>query len=172
MGGTPQARSPAEIAIQTLDGRTRTRHARRRRRSARAVVAANHAIIRAAREGIGRARAWAPPCTAAMLSGNERLVIAQVGDSRAYLLHEGTPAAASPATIQPHGRLHRSQARSRPKKRASHPQRSVITRALGQRPVAPYPIIYEMNVSAGDRLLLCSDGLSGMVDDSETGRAS
>ena len=55
---------------------------------ARAVVAANHAVIRAAAEGSGR-KGMGTTMTCAMLSG-KRLVVAQVGDSRAYLLHECT----------------------------------------------------------------------------------
>ena len=46
-----------------------------------------------------------------------------------------------------------------------HPQRSVITRALGSDATVE-PDIYVLRVSTGDRLLLCSDGLSGMVQDS------
>lgn len=52
-----------------------------------AVEEANLAIIRAAREGVGRA-GMGCTCTAAMLE-KDKLVIAQVGDSRAYLLHKG-----------------------------------------------------------------------------------
>ena len=86
MGGHAAGEVASEIAIQTLvanapetpDGDD----------LARAVVAANHAIIRAVHEGIGR-KGMGTTMTAAMLSG-KRLVIAQVGDSRAYLLHEGT----------------------------------------------------------------------------------
>lgn len=158
MGGHAAGEVASEIAIQTLvanapetpDGDD----------LARAVVAANHAIIRAVHEGIGR-KGMGTTMTAAMLSG-KRLVIAQVGDSRAYLLHEGS--------LQRITRDHSLMAdlidsgQITPEEAKTHPQRSVITRALGSDP-STLPDIYEMNVSAGDRLLLCSDGLSGMVDD-------
>ena len=158
MGGHAAGEVASEIAIQTLvanapdtpDGDN----------LARAVVAANHAIIRAVHEGIGR-KGMGTTMTAAMLSG-KRLVIAQVGDSRAYLLHEGS--------LQRITRDHSLMAdlidsgQITPEEAKTHPQRSVITRALGSDP-STLPDIYEMNVSAGDRLLLCSDGLSGMVDD-------
>ena len=52
-----------------------------------AVVAANRAVLQGVHEGVGR-EGMGTTCTAAMLEG-ERLVIAQVGDSRAYLLHQG-----------------------------------------------------------------------------------
>ena len=46
-----------------------------------------------------------------------------------------------------------------------HPSRSVITRALGSDPDM-YADHFTLNVSAGDRVIICSDGLSGMVEDS------
>ncbi|MDO5042140.1 MAG: Stp1/IreP family PP2C-type Ser/Thr phosphatase [Slackia sp.] len=159
MGGHAAGEVASEIAIQTLvanapetpDGDD----------LARAVVAANHAVIRAAIEGIGR-KGMGTTMTAAMLVG-KRLVVAQVGDSRAYLMHEGslqriTRDHSLMADLIESGQITAEEARV-------HPQRSVITRALGSDP-STLPDIYEMNVAAGDRLLLCSDGLSGMVDDS------
>ena len=128
----------------------------------RAVQAANHAILKAAHEGRGR-EGMGTTCTAAMLEG-ERLVIAQVGDSRAYLLHKGK--------IQQLTRDHSLMAdlieagQITPEEARVHPQRSVITRALGSDP-RTVADLYEINVDAGDRLLLCSDGLSGMVLDQD-----
>ena len=101
--------------------------------------------------------------TAAMLEG-ERLVIAQVGDSRAYLLHQGklqqlTRDHSLMADMIEAGQLTPEEART-------HPQRSVITRALGS-DAHLHPDIYEINVETGDRLLICSDGLSGMIFDDQ-----
>lgn len=129
---------------------------------ARAVDEANWAIIRAAQEGKGRA-GMGTTCTAAMMEG-ERLVIAQVGDSRAYLLHHGklqqlTRDHSLMADMIESGQLTEEEARV-------HPRRSVITRALGSDPNM-HADIYELNVETGDRLLLCSDGLSGMLEDYE-----
>ncbi len=98
-----------------------------------------------------------------MLEG-ERLVIAQVGDSRAYLLHQGklqqlTRDHSLMADMIEAGQLTPEEART-------HPNRSVITRALGS-DAHLRPDIYEINVETGDRLLVCSDGLSGMVCDDE-----
>ncbi|OUO90617.1 protein phosphatase [Gordonibacter sp. An230] len=129
---------------------------------AHAVQEANRAVIRAAREGRGR-EGMGTTVTAAMLEG-ERLVIAQVGDSRAYLLHQGklqqlTRDHSLMADMIEAGQLTPEEART-------HPQRSVITRALGS-DLRLQPDIYEINVEAGDRLLICSDGLSGMVSDEE-----
>lgn len=127
-----------------------------------AVQEANRAIIHAAREGKGR-KGMGTTMTAAMLEG-ERLLVAQVGDSRAYLLHQGklqqlTRDHSLMADMIEAGQLTPEEART-------HPHRSVITRALGSDPYTK-PDLYEINVEAGDRLLICSDGLSGMVCDSD-----
>ncbi len=128
----------------------------------RAIEEANRAVIQAAREGRGR-QGMGTTMTAAMLEG-ERLVIAQVGDSRAYLLHQGK--------LQQLPRDHSLMAdmieagQLTPEEARTHPQRSVITRALGS-DAHLHPDIYEINVETGDRLLICSDGLSGMIFDDQ-----
>lgn len=127
-----------------------------------AVIRANAAIVRRSLEedqlvGMGTT------LTAAMAyQGN--LVFAQVGDSRGYLLHEGelrqvTSDHSWVAEMIRRGELTPAQA-------AVHPHRSVITRALGTEGVVE-PDIVQMLVAPEDRLLLCSDGLSGMVLDAE-----
>ena len=128
----------------------------------RAIEEANRAVIQAAREGRGR-QGMGTTMTAAMLEG-ERLVIAQIGDSRAYLLHQGklqqlTRDHSLMADMIEAGQLTPEEART-------HPQRSVITRALGS-DAHLHPDIYEINVETGDRLLICSDGLSGMIFDDQ-----
>ena len=128
----------------------------------RAIEEANRAVIQAAREGRGR-QGMGTTMTAARLEG-ERLVIAQVGDSRAYLLHQGklqqlTRDHSLMADMIEAGQLTPEEART-------HPQRSVITRALGS-DAHLHPDIYEINVETGDRLLICSDGLSGMIFDDQ-----
>ena len=128
----------------------------------RAIEEANRAVIQAAREGRGR-QGMGTTMTAAMLEG-ERLVIAQVGDSRAYLLHQGklqqlTRDHSLMADMIEAGQLTPEEART-------HPQRSVITRALGS-DAHLHPDIYEINVETGDRLLICSDGLSGIIFDDQ-----
>lgn len=160
MGGHAAGEVASEIAVTTIVERAP------RRPDAyelgQAVEAANLAIIHAAEEGKGRA-GMGTTCTAAMLE-NERLIIAQVGDSRAYLLHNGklqqiTRDHSLMADLIESGRITPDEARS-------HPQRSVITRALGSDPRTE-PDLYEINVNTGDRLLLCSDGLSTMLEDPE-----
>ena len=160
MGGHAAGEVASEIAVRVLselapehpDGEA----------IGRAIEEANRAVIQAAREGRGR-QGMGTTMTAAMLEG-ERLVIAQVGDSRAYLLHQGklqqlTRDHSLMADMIEAGQLTPEEART-------HPQRSVITRALGS-DAHLHPDIYEINVETGDRLLICSDGLSGMIFDDQ-----
>ncbi|MEG2459248.1 MAG: Stp1/IreP family PP2C-type Ser/Thr phosphatase [Raoultibacter sp.] len=160
MGGHAAGEVASEIAVTTMAEKA-PRHADVEALG-KAVEAANRAVILAAgqskeREGMGTT------VTSAILEG-ERLVIAQVGDSRAYLLHQGklqqlTRDHSLMADMIDAGQLTAEEARV-------HPNRSVITRALGSDPrmVAD---LYEINVEAGDRLLLCSDGLSAMLEDDQ-----
>ena len=160
MGGHAAGEVASEIAVNVIADRApATTDAAA---LGQAVEEANLAIIQAAREGVGRA-GMGCTCTAAMLE-NERLIVAQVGDSRAYLLHGGT--------LQQITRDHSLMAdfieagQITPEEARVHPQRSVITRALGSDP-RTQPDLFEINVNTGDRLLICSDGLTSMIEDYE-----
>jgi len=158
LGGHEAGEVASAIAVETLRD-----HAPRRpdaKALARAVKAANREVIRAAREGYGKA-GMGTTMTAAIVEGS-RIVLAHVGDSRAYLLHAGTLRQLTEdhsmvADMIRRGQLTEAEARY-------HPNRSVITRALGTDPnmVAD---TYEFTAESGDRLLLCSDGLTGMLED-------
>jgi serine/threonine protein phosphatase PrpC len=104
--------------------------------------------------------------TAALVDGAD-LVVAHVGDSRAYLLRAGRLR----QLTDDHslvGELVRRGALS-PGEAERHPQRSVITRALGAEPGVDIDVL-RVPAEAGDLLLLCTDGLSGMVPDGEIER--
>lgn len=157
MGGHAAGEVASEIAVRTVAERAPD-IADTAALSA-AVIEANNAVIAAARKK-GRA-GMGTTLTAAVVAG-ERLAIAQVGDSRAYLLHQNkmqqiTRDHSLMADMIEAGELTEEEARV-------HPKRSVITRALGSDP-GMQPDLYEINVAAGDRLLLCTDGLSNMIDD-------
>lgn len=160
MGGHAAGEIASEIAISVLAERV-PEHPDGEA-LARIVEEANREVLRASHDGRGR-EGMGTTMTAAMLEG-ERLIIAQVGDSRAYLMHQGklqqlTRDHSLMADMIEAGQLTPEEART-------HPQRSVITRALGSDPHLQ-PDIYEINVETGDRLLVCSDGLSGMVCDAD-----
>ena len=93
-----------------------------------------------------------------------QLHLAHVGDSRAYLLRANerisqltTDHTLVERLIQ-EGRLSRDEA-------ATHPQRNVITRAIGHEPTVEVEVLPPITLQEGDQILLCSDGLSGPVDD-------
>lgn len=96
----------------------------------------------------------------------ERIAIAHVGDTRAYLLRRGeltqlTHDHTFVQTLVDEGRITEEEA-------AVHPRRSIIMRALdGLNPVEPDLSVRESRV--GDRYLLCSDGMSGVMSAAEIG---
>lgn len=156
MGGHEAGEIASEITVNTL-AELAPSHLDAEGLTA-AVEAANYNVMKAPRQGIGR-DGMGTTLTAAMLEG-ERLLIAQVGDSRAYLLHKGhlqqiTRDHSLMADLIEAGQITPEEARV-------HPNRSVITRAIGS-DIHMRPDIYELNVDAGDRILLCSDGLSSMI---------
>lgn len=160
MGGHEGGEVASEIAVNTL---ARLAPAELDAEGlGRAVEEANLAVIQGARDGVGK-EGMGTTCTTAMLEG-EKLVVAQVGDSRAYLLHNGvlqqiTRDHSVVADLVESGEISASEART-------HQWRSYITRALGLDPYMQADL-YEINVATGDRLMLCSDGLYSMVSDEE-----
>ncbi len=97
--------------------------------------------------------------TAVVLAGDTGH-FAHIGDSRAYLLRDGALEQLSDdhslvGEMVRDGRLSEEEA-------ASHPHRSILSRALGTEPLARIDE-FEVDLRAGDVLLLCSDGLSGVV---------
>jgi serine/threonine protein phosphatase PrpC len=92
----------------------------------------------------------------------EHVSIGHVGDSRAYLVRDGR----LEQLTEDHslvGELVRS-GKLTPEEAESHPQRSVITRALGTDPDVDVDT-FAVEPRPGDLFLLCSDGLTTMVDD-------
>lgn len=158
MGGHKAGEVASDIAVRVLAARApRETDAKGLKL---AVEEANVSIIHAVHEGEGR-EGMGTTCTAAILE-DERLTIAQVGDSRAYLLHAGalqqiTRDHSLVADLVDSGEI-------TPQEAYNHPWRSYITRALGLDPRVE-PDMYELNIHSGDRLMLCSDGLYSMVRD-------
>jgi serine/threonine protein phosphatase PrpC len=99
--------------------------------------------------------------TVALVEGDS-ITIGHVGDSRAYRIRGGqieqlTDDHSLAGELERSGKLSAEEARM-------HPQRSVITRALGTEPDVEIDT-FTVEGRAGDLYLLCSDGLSSMVDD-------
>lgn len=93
------------------------------------------------------------------------LFVAHVGDSRAYLFHDGavrqiTRDHTHVQKLVDAGMLSREEA-------AGHELRSVLTNVLGGAHRSVEVEFQRLRLAAGDRLLLCSDGLTGVVKDGE-----
>ncbi|MFI5616070.1 PP2C family protein-serine/threonine phosphatase [Streptomyces sp. NPDC051567] len=96
----------------------------------------------------------------ALLWTGSRLGLVHVGDSRAYLLRDGLLT----QITQDHTWVQRlvDEGRITEEEATTHPQRSLLMRALGSGDVVE-PDLSVREVRAGDRYLICSDGLSGVV---------
>ena len=127
-----------------------------------AVEAANTAVMLGAEQGVGKPGMG---CTASCCLIEEgKMAIAHVGDSRIYLLRHGSLVRVTHdhsyvEELVDSGQITTDEART-------HPSRSIITRALGSDPDM-YADHFSLEVSNGDRVILCSDGLSSMIADSE-----
>lgn len=99
-----------------------------------------------------------------MIMKGERCLIANVGDSRAYLLGEGEIRQISRdhslvEELIARGEISRDEART-------HPQKNIITRAIGVEAAVKCDI-FDFSPEKDARLVLCSDGLSNVVSDRE-----
>lgn len=125
-----------------------------------AVEKASDAVLRYSDDD-RTARGMGSTLTAAVI-WNGCAYVAQIGDSRAYLLRQGvlhqiTEDQTLVNDLVAQGSLTREQART-------HPQRNMITQALGSPQVLRVALL-RLALRRGDRLLCCSDGLHGEVAD-------
>jgi serine/threonine protein phosphatase PrpC len=102
--------------------------------------------------------------TAALVESDGRVALANVGDSRAYLLREGalrrlTEDHSVVAELVATGQISDWEA-------SSHPQRNVVTRVLGAEATVQVDTFW-LDAQDGDVVLLCSDGLTDMVAEEE-----
>jgi protein phosphatase len=159
MGGAQAGEVASRLAAETFapglpDGGTTEE------RLATRVLEANARIHKLSQEDRDRA-GMGTTLTAAYLDGEE-LAVAHVGDSRAYLWRDGeltrlTRDHSLVDELVRRGKLTEEEA-------AEHPQRSIITRALGPEPEVEVDT-RTYRAQAGDVLLLCSDGLTSMISE-------
>lgn len=95
---------------------------------------------------------------------DDRVILANVGDSRAYLI-DGSKIAQMTADHSLVEEMVRS-GRLTPEEAKVYPGRNLITRAIGVDSTVEADL-YEITIHDGQKLLLCSDGLSGLVHDTE-----
>ena len=128
-----------------------------------AVQNANLNVYQKARElGVGR---MGTTLTAGLLKEN-KLYIAHVGDSRAYLIRGNI----STCLTKDHtrvGELVRMKVLA-PDKVRSHNQRSVLSKCLGLE-LFVQPDVFEVRVQDDDKIIFCSDGVWSVIDDDEFG---
>ncbi|HUO75201.1 MAG TPA: Stp1/IreP family PP2C-type Ser/Thr phosphatase [Solirubrobacteraceae bacterium] len=159
MGGAQAGEVASQIAVEAFaqglpdDGTPEERLAVR-------VQEANKRIYEVSRSEHERA-GMGTTLTAALLD-DAHVAIAHVGDSRAYLFRDGTLQRLTKdhslvGELVRQGKLTEEQAEE-------HPQRSIITRALGPEPTVDVDT-WTYAVRADDVLLLCSDGLTSMVSE-------
>ena len=100
---------------------------------------------------------------AALIHGNQVTVV-NVGDSRAYLVsREGIRQITKDHSLV---QLMVERGELTPERARNYPGKNLITRAIGTEPMVQCDI-FTLNVQRGDCILLCSDGLSNMMDDQE-----
>ncbi len=160
MGGHAAGEVASRIAVETIADRA-PEHADEILLGA-AVEAANEAVLEGSLSGKGKPGMG---CTATCVYVENNLMsVAHVGDSRVYLLHGGilvriTHDHSYVEELVDAGEITADEARV-------HPSRSIITRALGSDPDM-YADHFTLDVSTGDRIIICSDGLSSMVPDKQ-----
>src|SRR5436305_11708995 len=159
MGGAQAGEVASQIAIEAFESGLDGSGSPEERLAVR-VREANRQIYDRSRTELGR-EGMGTTLTAAYLDDGS-VAIAHVGDSRAYLFRDGELTRLTQdhslvdELVRP-GQLTEEQA-------AEHPQRSIITRALGPEPDVDVDT-WTYPVRAGDLLLLCSDGLTSMVSE-------
>lgn len=163
LGGHSQGEVASELAATTLPGLYQALEGR----EATPVQRVAAALIQAAREveraGEGRDSNMGTTAVMAVVHENLTVTVGNVGDSRCYLLSEGgllqlTHDHNRAQELVDAGVLPREE-------RENHPSRNTLTQVLGLGRVSPY--VVSVGVIPGDRLLLCTDGLTGEMTEQE-----
>ena len=160
--GGEVASAAAVEPLAALDGREFAEPGEAAEALAAAIREGNAAILERA---AGDPGLWGmgTTVTAAALAGERHLQLAHVGDSRAYLLRDGSlEQLTTDHTVV--GELVR-RGRLTPEQAAIHPERSILTRAVGLDPRVPVDTPDPVELRDGDQVMLCSDGLTEAVDD-------
>lgn len=162
MGGHNGGETASDIAVETIKAELEKENKDVEDALRTAVVSANNAIYEKAKEntdlvGMGT--------TVVLLKMEKNIAyIAHVGDSRAYYISDGkivqlTKDHSVVQSLIEKGTITKSQAKD-------HPQKNIITRAVGTDAYVEIDV-NRVICTKGDHILLCTDGLSTMVDDKE-----
>jgi len=167
MGGHAAGEVASATAVKALEAAFEASDEHSAEALLNAVVAANRAVWEQAQSHRGMHGMGTTLVTLAVVERQDStraLAIAHIGDSRAYLYRQGQLAQLTVdhsyvQELVDDGQISQAQA-------AVHPQRHVLTRALGVEPVVDVDLI-PVEPRHGDRYLLCSDGLPREVPDEE-----
>jgi protein phosphatase len=159
MGGARAGEIASQIAVEAFEAGGNYRE-RPEAELTRIAKEANRRIYEMARAD--ESRAGMGTTLTAVIAGEHEISVGHVGDSRAYRLRNGTleQLTTDHSLVEEYvrrGELSREAAES-------HPQRSIITRALGPEPDVEVET-FTCPAADGDVYLLCSDGLTGMVSE-------
>lgn len=126
-----------------------------------AFVEAGREIVRQASENASRV-GMGTTATVLVLRPDGHYIVGHIGDSRAYMLRDGSMA----QITRDHSWVQEQVDRGviTPDQARNHPQSNIITRALGTEPDSQ-PDIFVGEIAAGDRFLLASDGLTDMLSE-------
>ncbi len=164
MGGHNGGEVAAEIAVTTL---TASSGFQSINEFAYLVQKAHHLIQARAQENMNLDGMGTTLCALSEINTQEtsqRIGAVNVGDSRIYLftnnvLHQVSVDHSLVQELIDNGKISEIEAKS-------HPQRNVITRSLGHQPIIEVDA-WEIDLIIGDRYLLCSDGLTNEISDTE-----
>src|SRR5262245_1820300 len=159
MGGAKAGEVASGLAVSAVEAE-QADGARGERRVTELIEEANRRVFRRASED-REAYGMGTTMTVALVE-DDRVFIGHVGDSRAYLIRDGhldqlTDDHSLVAELVRGGKL-------TPEEAETHPQRSVITRALGTESDIDVDT-FTVQAEPRDLFMLCSDGLTTMVDD-------
>ncbi len=159
MGGHRGGEVASRIAVDALARHGGSDHAG----LAGAIREANQAVLARASRDPEKLRGMGTTLTA-LVAGDGAVHLAHVGDSRAYILRDGELT----QLTEDHTLVQRmvTEGSLSPEEAEVHPQRSVLVRALGVEADLEVDEVFR-EVRAGDRLLLCSDGLTDLIADAD-----
>jgi protein phosphatase len=163
MGGHRGGETASRLAVEVIGTALRTRDDSPEHMLRRAFLGANERIFRLSGANISLAHMGTTGV--ALLLGPDRSAwVAHVGDSRAYRLRSGrievlTADHSAVAELQRRGVVSAEEA-------ATHPRRNELLRSIGVRESVEVDV-RSLTLEPGDRFLLCSDGLWGLVSDAE-----
>jgi serine/threonine protein phosphatase PrpC len=161
MGGAQAGEVASALAVEEFRGGLIAEGTAEHRLSER-VQAANRRIYETAHQKLEH-EGMGTTLTAVYLD-DSNLAVAHVGDSRAYIFRDGELV----RLTHDHSLVEELIRRGKltPEQAAAHPQRSIITRALGIEPEVEVDT-WTYPMRAGDVVLLCSDGLTSMISEAQ-----